>query len=64
MSITSFDELHEELKGTLQHQNTQFWNNILTVEIIAITLRYINSFKYCLHYKTNVFYYKQAVHML
>lgn len=39
MSISSFDELHNRRKTTLQKQNTKMRNCIQPVEMIAVTLR-------------------------
>lgn len=39
MSISSFDEMHAQLKDCLQRQNTKMRNCIQPVEMIAITLR-------------------------
>ncbi|CAH1980922.1 unnamed protein product [Acanthoscelides obtectus] len=40
MSITSFDELHERLKDSIQRKNTKMRNCIQPIEMLAITLRY------------------------
>lgn len=39
MSISSFDELHNLLKNSIQRQNTNMRNCIQPVEMVAVTLR-------------------------
>ncbi|CAH1977615.1 unnamed protein product [Acanthoscelides obtectus] len=54
MSITSFDELHERLKDSIQRKNTKMRNCIQPIEMLAITLRYISS-KWMYFHRSSLF---------
>ena len=56
MSVASFDELHERLKDVLQRQNTKMRNCIQPVEMLAVTLRYVNEYNNFVYVHISIYF--------